>query len=82
MTSDSEIRKTISGLIARERELRAQLAAGEIDSSTERAELAAAETELDQCWDLLRQRAAAREFGADPDQAQVRPASVVEGYRG
>ena len=36
--------------------------------------------ELDQCWDLLRQRRALREFGKDPDQAHVRPASVVEKY--
>jgi len=37
--------------------------------------------ELDQCWDLLRQRRAMREFGDDPDKAQVRPASVVEKYK-
>ena len=35
---------------------------------------------LDQCWDLLRQRRALREFGNDPDQAKVRPAGVVEKY--
>jgi hypothetical protein len=37
--------------------------------------------ELDQCWDLLRQRDARREFGQDPDRAKVRPASVVERYK-
>jgi hypothetical protein len=37
--------------------------------------------ELDQCWDLLRQRDARREFGQDPDAATVRPASVVERYQ-
>lgn len=36
--------------------------------------------ELDQCWDLLRQRRALREFGEDPDKAKVRPAKVVENY--
>ena len=36
--------------------------------------------ELDRCWDLLRQREARREFGQDPDQATLRPASVVERY--
>ena len=36
--------------------------------------------ELDQCWDLLRQRRARREFGQAPDGAVVRPANVVEGY--
>ena len=29
--------------------------------------------ELDQCWDLLRQRRARREFGQDPDDAAPRP---------
>lgn len=36
--------------------------------------------ELDQCWDLLRQRRALREFGKDPDEATVRPKDIVEGY--
>jgi len=36
--------------------------------------------ELDQCWDLLRQRRAKREFGDDPNQAKVRPARIVENY--
>ena len=38
------------------------------------------EVELDQCWDLLRQRRALRETGQDPDRAKVRPASIVEKY--
>ncbi len=37
--------------------------------------------ELDQCWDLLRQRDALREFGQDPNEAKTRPASVVERYK-
>ena len=40
------------------------------------------QVELDQCWDLLRQRRARREFGEDPDQAHVRPPEVVEKYTG
>ncbi|MFD6133776.1 DUF2630 family protein [Isoptericola sp. NPDC056618] len=82
MATDGDIQKTISDLIARERDLRERLGKGEIDASTEHEELAATETRLDQCWDLLRQRQAAREFGGDPDQAKVRPAEVVERYRG
>jgi hypothetical protein len=38
--------------------------------------------QLDQCWDLLRQRRARREFGEDPDAAQVRDVKTVEGYIG
>jgi len=42
--------------------------------------LSTLQVELDQCWDLLRQRRALREFGDDPDEAKVRPANVVENY--
>jgi hypothetical protein len=45
-----------------------------------RARLEALKVELDQCWDLLRQRRARREFGEDPNQAKVRPAKIVENY--
>jgi ribonuclease Y len=40
------------------------------------------EEELDQCWDLLRQRRAKREFGKDPDTAQPRDIGTVENYTG
>ncbi len=40
------------------------------------------QVELDQCWDLLRQRRALRETGQDPAGAQVRPPEVVEKYIG
>jgi uncharacterized protein DUF2630 len=43
--------------------------------------LEAVRVELDQCWDLLRQRRALREFGDDPDQAKVRPPGIVENYK-
>jgi hypothetical protein len=39
------------------------------------------EVELDQCWDLLRQRRAKRRAGEDPDDAQVRTPGTVEGYQ-
>lgn len=35
---------------------------------------------LDQCWDLLRQRRARREFGENPDESRVRDAKTVERY--
>lgn len=37
--------------------------------------------ELDQCYDLLRQRQARREFGQDPDDAALRAPEVVERYQ-
>jgi len=49
-----------------------------VDKDRER--LSELKVELDQCWDLLRQRRALREFGADPDKAEVRPAKIVENY--
>ena len=42
--------------------------------------LAEIEVELDQCWDLLNQRRALREFGLDPGQARVRDEDTVENY--
>jgi hypothetical protein len=36
---------------------------------------------LDQCWDLLRQRRARREFGQDPDKAHPRKSGTVEKYQ-
>ena len=77
---DTEILGRIDELIKTEHELRAKLAAGEINSQAEHEQLAAAETALDQCWDLLRQRRARREFAQNPGEAQVRPVGEVEGY--
>jgi hypothetical protein len=37
---------------------------------------------LDQCWDLLRQRRARREFGLDPEAAKLRDAKTIKGYTG
>jgi hypothetical protein len=39
------------------------------------------EVQLDQLWDLLRQRRARRHAGLDPDDAETRDPSTVEGYR-
>jgi hypothetical protein len=78
---DKEILARINGLMETERELRAELADGRLSSEQERERLRSAEEALDQCWDLLRQRRARREFGEDPDAAGVRPAAEVEGYQ-
>jgi hypothetical protein len=47
----------------------------------EREKLQALEVELDQAWDLLRQRRAKRAAGLDPDEAEERGEGTVEGYR-
>jgi ABC-type phosphate transport system auxiliary subunit len=54
---------------------------GELDDEQARR-LVAVQTELDQCWDLLRQRRALRETGGDPASAHVRTADVVKKYVG
>lgn len=72
----------IHDLVAEEKALREQLQHGEISESEEHKRLRQLEIELDQCWDLLRQRRALRESGGDPRDAAVRPAHEVEGYLG
>lgn len=82
MTTDSGIHEQISALVNEEKQLRTQREAGEVDAGEELARLKEIEVQLDQCWDLLRQREALRSSGGDPDSAAVRPAGEVEGYIG
>jgi hypothetical protein len=77
---DKQILGQIDDLIKTEHELREKLAAGELSEGEEQARLRTTEEALDQCWDLLRQRRARREFGQDPEEAKPRPAAEVEGY--
>ncbi|MFI0544292.1 DUF2630 family protein [Streptomyces sp. WSLK1-3] len=80
MNENQEILHRITEMAEEERSLRDSLGAGNGDREAERARLRRLEGELDQCWDLLRQREARTEFGQNPDDAQVRPQSVVEHY--
>jgi hypothetical protein len=50
-------------------------------SETDHTRLQEIEVQLDQCWDLLRQRRARRSAGDDPSEATIRPPGVVEGYQ-
>jgi Protein of unknown function (DUF2630) len=77
---DKDIMANISELIETERKLREQHAAGQLSGAAEREQLRATEEALDQCWDLLRQRRARREFGENPNEAEARPVSEVEHY--
>ena len=78
---DKEILSHIDDLIATEHDLRAKVANGRLSSAEERERLRSTEEALDQCWDLLRQRRARREFGENPQEAQARPVGEVEGYQ-
>jgi hypothetical protein len=74
--SDESILKRIEKLVSEEQTLY-----GKQDvNDSEQVRLEKLQVELDQCWDLLRQRRALREFGKDPDRAHVRPPSIVEKY--
>lgn len=81
--SDDTIAGRIEKLVSEEHELRkreeADSASGDA-LETDRERLQAVEVELDRCWDVLRQRRALREAGADPERAQVRDERTVEGY--
>ena len=50
---------------------------GELDEG-EQHRLVELTEQLDQSWDLLRQRRARRELGEDPGLAEVRPVDEVE----
>ncbi len=71
---DSDVFSRIKGLVDEEHQLRE---AGDADASRIRQ----LEEELDQCWDLLRQRRAKREFGENPGEAEARSVDTVEHYR-
>jgi uncharacterized protein DUF2630 len=73
---DSEIRSRIDALVGEEHRLRE----GAEHTEEQRARLRQIEEERDQLWDLIRQRDAKRQYDEDPDSAEVRPRSEVEGY--
>ena len=74
--SDKTILDHITDLVHEEQKLR------EASKPVDPARIRDIEQQLDQCWDLLRQRRARREFGEDPEQAEVRDPQTVENYRG
>ena len=77
---DESILEKIASLVEREHHLRGGQAEASSDEASRHRDLRAVEVELDQCWDLLRQRRAKQEFGSDPDEATSRSPSVVESY--
>jgi hypothetical protein len=77
---DSEIFGRINTLVDEEHTLRERLQKGDLSADEEHQRLRGLEEELDQCWDLLRQRRARRGVGENPDAATSRPTGEVEGY--
>ncbi|HEY5013172.1 MAG TPA: DUF2630 family protein [Acidimicrobiia bacterium] len=77
---DLDVLARINSLVDEEHDLLARRTVG--DASTDEHErLARIEVELDQCWDLLRQRRARRAAGEDPDGAAPRGEHTVEQYK-
>ncbi len=72
--ADEDLFTRINGLVQEEHQLRE---GGAVDA----ARLRELEEQLDQCWDLLRQRRAKREFDQNPDEAPSRSVDTVEHYR-
>jgi hypothetical protein len=70
----------IDELVAEEHRLREAVQQGTLDSDAERDRLRTIEESLDQCWDLLRRRRAARDNHQDPDAVSSRSVPEVEGY--
>lgn len=75
-SDDRSVLSHIDQLVKEEERLYGQSELADKD----RLRLAELKVELDQCWDLLRQRRALREFGENPDKAKARPAKIVENY--
>jgi hypothetical protein len=78
---DQDVIKRIDQLIDEEHQLYEKSSTGNPLSEDDDRRLAELEVQLDQCWDLLRQRRAKRDAGLDPDEAAARPPNVVEGYQ-
>jgi len=77
---DATIRARISDLVEEEHRLRSRRQGGELGSEEEQRRLGDLEESLDQCWDLLRRREAARKAGMDPESVGPRPTDEVEHY--
>lgn len=73
---DGAVLRRIGELVSLEHSFQEQ----ELLSDDDRTRLRSVQVELDQSWDLLRQRRALRAAGQDPNKAQVRPAVIVQKY--
>ena len=78
---ERDVLARIRTLMDEEQQLRARHSdTGHPADRSERERLQMLEEQLDQCWDLLRQRRARREFGLDPEEAEARDTDTVERY--
>ena len=73
--ADEEILRRIEQLVDEEHDLRS------VGEAPDAVRLTYVEETLDQCWDLLRQRRARRQYGQDPSNTAVRDPTTVEHYQ-
>ena len=78
---DTELLQRIQALVDEEHQLLQQHTTTADLSEDQHARMRQVEISLDQCWDLLRQRRARKEFGLNPDEAKVRDPGTVEHYQ-
>jgi hypothetical protein len=77
---DNEILRRIEELVNEEHALTQKAEDGTLPTD-EHERMKQLEVNLDQCWDLLRQRRARRHAGLNPDDATVRDPNIVEHYQ-
>jgi ferritin-like metal-binding protein YciE len=77
MATEKSMLDHINDLVAEEKQLRSS---SHEHTDETRARLRHLEEELDQCWDMLRQRRAKDEFDQPADDVKERPVGEVEGY--
>ncbi len=80
MPSDEQIQAVIDRLETEREEIRRREGASDPNLEQDRARLEEIRVELDQLWDLVRQRQALRDAGEDPNKAHERSPATVENY--
>jgi len=80
MPGDDDLFERINALSREEEALWARAGDGTGLDTPDVTRLQEIKVQLDQVWDLLRQREAHEEYRLDPDNTSVRDAGTVEGY--
>lgn len=80
MPDDAQIEAQIEKLETEQEDLRRREAGDDPTRASDVNRLEEIRLELDQLWDLLRQRRALRDSGGNPDDASERSREVVEKY--
>jgi uncharacterized protein involved in exopolysaccharide biosynthesis len=80
IVADEELRQKIDELERELEELRREESHDSGRGPADQARIAHLEGEIEQAWDLIRQRGGRRDAGEDPDGASARPVETIENY--